>query len=904
MSESIETKEIETPADGLPRGDAANAENAERDASREAVGKAVASRKLWLGRLALFCGISVYLEFFLHLFLFRSVNSHILYPILFGMMTGVLTALLVSVLPKVLQRIAAVVLVLLQCALADTQLIYHAVFGNLMPISQVTMGGGVIKDFMGQTLYAIRQNILPFLALLLPIVLLIVLMFCKKLRVRIRWQQAVMAPVFLIVLGGVTVAMMHLVCGHPVPVWRIFHDAGTSTDMSYQNVGMAATTFQELRYLALGGKPEAEENFRETGGEEKKEGYDPEQWNVMPELDFQALAASASDETQASLDRYLAQLPPTPKNDYTGRLQGYNLIFLCAESYSPLIVSQELTPTLYKMSHSGLVFENYYGTFNSMTTNGEYTTCLSLYPDMTRAKYESSFDASVGHYLPFSLGMILQKYGYSTWAYHNNNAEFYNRSQTHPNMGYFFQAQGSGLEVTPQRPASDLEMMENSMDDYLWSDQPFHAYYMTYSGHYQYSWENAMSAKHRAEVEKLPYSDEVKAYVACNLEVEYALAYIEKRLEEAGKLNNTLIVLTNDHYPYGLSPDQYSELAGHPVDTSFERYHNHFICYAPGLGETVNVKTYCSTADVLPTVLNLLGVQYDSRLLAGVDVMADTTHVAILADGSFLTDGFRYNESTGELIADPGVQVDSKELQRLRDWVSDRFTLSRKILYSDYYGHVFPNAERPKQGGLEIPFDDEMSVRTQGNILFIYRKGLMDLYAERTFGPQEYATIGDWLTAVYRFEGSPEVGEEALPEDYLADRPGGLEAFRSSPHYKAICWAFREGMLLATDRVRDYDALMTNVEFALMIYRTAKRQGSEGLDMNVDLNVLDEAQVHNDSMSEAEREAVAWVIQNQIIRGNGLETAGLFEENVESNIVIRYRVVLILMWLLYPEITR
>ena len=862
--------------------------------------KATASRKLWLGRLGLFCGISVYLEFFLHLFLFRTINSHIVYPILFGLMTGVLTAVLVSLLPKVGQRIAAVVLVLLQCALADTQLIYHAVFGNLMPISQVTMGGGVITDFLDQTLYAIRQNILPFLALLLPLAVVIVLIICKRLKERIRWQQAVMAPVFLCVLAGLSFGLMYLACGHPVPVWHIFHDARTSTDMSYQNVGMAATTFQELRYLAFGGAPE-EDDFKGPGGE-ASETYDPELWNVMPELDFEALAASADDEELSSLDRYMAQLTPTPKNEYTGRLAGYNLIVLCAESYSPLFVSEELTPTLYKMSHSGLVFENFYGTFNSMTTNGEYTTCLSLYPDMTRAKYESSFDVSVGHYLPFSLGLILKDYGYSTWAYHNNNAEFYNRSQTHPNMGYNFQAQGSGLEITPQRPASDLEMMEKSMDDYLGSDQPFHAYYMTYSGHYHYSWDNAMSAKHRAEVENLPYSDEVKAYVACNLEVEYALEYIERRLEEAGKLNNTLIVLTNDHYPYGLSAEQYDELAGRPIDTAFERYHNHFICYAPGLGETVNVKTYCCTADILPTVLNLLGIRHDSRLLAGVDVMADTRHAAILYDGSFVTDGFRYNESTGELIPDPGVTVDAEMLRDYRDWVSNKFTLSRKILNTDYYAHVFPDEHHPQQGGLEIPFDDEVPVRTQGNILFIYRKGLMDLYGERTFGPDERATLGDWVTALYRFEGSPEMGVgEGLPEHYLEDRPEALEKFRQSPQYSAVCWAFREGLLRGDDRVKDFDAEMTNVEFALMIYRNSERMGKESL--APDLHVLDDMEIHNDAMTDTEREAVAWAVGNGIIKGNGEQT-GLFDAALEQNYVTRYRVVLILMWMLYPEMTR
>jgi len=81
----------------------------------------------------------------------------------------------------------------------------------------------------------------------------------------------------------------------------------------------------------------------------------------------------------------------------------------------------------------------------------------------------------------------------------------------------------------------------------------------------------------------------VKAYIACNLELEYALEYLMQRLEEAGVADKTCIVLTNDHYPYGLTEDEYNELAGQTLDTTFEKYRNSFICYVPGLSENIVV---------------------------------------------------------------------------------------------------------------------------------------------------------------------------------------------------------------------------------------------------------------------------------------------------------------------------
>ena len=314
-------------------------------------------------------------------------------------------------------------------------------------------------------------------------------------------------------------------------------------------------------------------------------------YNVIESIDFTALADSTDSDILKATDEYLSNATPTRKNNYTGLLKDYNLITICAESFCPWFISEELTPTLYKLSHTGILFENYYGTFQSVTTNGEYTMCMGLYPDMSRTKTDSSFNVAGTNYLPFCLGNALKEKGYQTWGYHDYIGDFYNRNITHANMGYTFKAADSGLAMKIDWPSSDLEMMEASVDDYINSGEPFHAYYMTFSGHYQYNWDNAMSAKNRDAVKDLPYSEPVKAYIACNLELEYALEYLMQRLEEAGVADKTCIVLTNDHYPYGLTEDEYNELAGQTLDTTFEKYRNSFICYVPGLSENIRVRS-------------------------------------------------------------------------------------------------------------------------------------------------------------------------------------------------------------------------------------------------------------------------------------------------------------------------
>lgn len=560
-----------------------------------------------------------------------------------------------------------------QVLLAEAQLVYHCIFGDFMPVSQIGMGGNVIVNFNSQLLYGIRQNLLKILLLLLPLIAVILCLILRRgqaLKIRLHWKQALASFAVLLALLLTVTGLMYVGRDNAFSVYHTFTNVNTSTDSSYKKIGMLATTAQELRYMLFSGSGSIMITPSSLNISDVPRTYSSNSYNVIESIDFTALADSTDSDILKATDEYLANAVPTRKNNYTGLLKDYNLITVCAESFCPWFISEELTPTLYKLSHTGILFENYYGTFQSVTTNGEYTMCMGLYPDMSRTKTDSSFNVAGTNYLPFCLGNALKGMGYQAWGYHDYIGDFYNRNITHANMGYTFKAADSGLDVKIDWPSSDLEMMEASVDDYINSGEPFHAYYMTFSGHYQYNWDNAMSAKNRDAVKDLPYSEPVKAYIACNLELEYALEYLMQRLEQAGVADKTCIVLTNDHYPYGLTEDEYNELAGQTLDTTFEKYRNSFICYVPGLSENIVVDEYCSTADILPTLLNLFGVDYDSRLLAGTDVLSSGLHVAVLSNKSFLTKNFRYDAGTETVIpADENTTVSDELAEAYRLYV-------------------------------------------------------------------------------------------------------------------------------------------------------------------------------------------------------------------------------------------
>lgn len=814
----------------------------------------------WRKNLLLFCLTGVYVELCLHLCVFGSMDRYAGYPVLFGLLGGALCTLVVSSLPKVLRQITGLLLVAAQVMLAEMQLVYHCIFGDFMPVSQIGMGGNVIVNFNSQLLYGIRQNLLKILLLLLPLIAVILCLALRRvqaMRFRLRWKQTMASFAVLLALLLTVTGLMYIGRDKAFSAYRTFTNVNTSTDSSYKKIGMLATTAQELRYMLFGGSGSIMITPSSLNISDVPRTYSSNSYNVIEDIDFTALAGSAGSDILKATDEYLANATPTRKNNYTGLLKDYNLITICAESFCPWFISEELTPTLYKLSHTGILFENYYGTFQSVTTNGEYTMCMGLYPDMSRTKTDSSFNVAGTNYLPFCLGNALKGMGYQAWGYHDYIGDFYNRNITHANMGYTFKAADSGLAMKIDWPSSDLEMMEASIDDYINSGEPFHAYYMTFSGHYQYNWDNAMSAKNRDAVKDLPYSEPVKAYIACNLELEYALEYLMQRLEEAGVADKTCIVLTNDHYPYGLTEDEYNELAGQTLDTTFEKYRNSFICYVPGLSENIVVDEYCSTADILPTLLNLFGVDYDSRLLAGTDVLSSGLHVAVLSDKSFLTKTFRYDAGTETVIpADENTTVSDELAEAYRLYVDSRFQLSGNILNSDYYAHVF--ARESSGGSLAdtVVFTDIKSIFNQASVLYMYRKGYVEPETPDTFGGKATARLGEFVDVLYRIAGRPETDNTALPSDCEDE-----EFNAAYPYYNAVCWAYQTRLLRQNDPNTEYDDKVDYQTACVLIRRYAIMAG---VDTGVDQTQLRQLLRDNPDLNREAAKAMLWCDEKDI----------------------------------------
>lgn len=426
------------------------------------------------------------------------------------------------------------------------------------------------------------------------------------------------------------------------------------------------------------------------------------------DIDFEALNEKTSNKNIIELNNYFASKTPTKKNEYTGMFEGKNLILFMAESFNGICVNEDLTPTLYKLTHSGFEFTNFYTPTNYSTIGGEFTELTSLFPDLgPMPNVLSIFRAGTNEY-PMGIANMFNDLDYKTYAYHNSSYDFQDRNLYLESLGFeSYDACWIGLEDKidcRNWPASDVEMIEATFDDYI-NDDNFMVFYATVSGHGPYTFnksDDAIAPKYKEILEEY-YGDNLgtgqakellMAYMAGQMELDRALETLINKLEAAGKLDDTVIALVGDHHPYyitdTLTMDEYNKLSTYERDSYIELYHSNFILYNSAM-ETVTVDKVGSQLDVIPTLYNLFGLEYDSRLLMGVDLLSTTPSIAIMADDSWVNDFGKYYATLNKYEATDDISLGDSYVELINKKVKNIQNVSIKMMKNNYYKFVYDN---------------------------------------------------------------------------------------------------------------------------------------------------------------------------------------------------------------------
>jgi len=610
-----------------------------------------------------------YLESVFGLLLFENFNKETIislgiYILLFSSFLTIIT-LPLNKKGKIINYIVYFIL----CFLFSFQFVFKSSMKTFFSFSLAGIGDQVF-DFLGEMLYMIFSNFIGILILFVPFILLII--FRKKIDFNIDKKKYLCIYILIIpILILLYSSYIKYKDNDKISVYDLYYSVN-NIPLSIQRIGLLPSTFIDI-YRSIFG---FEEKIVPIEYEENKETIFNYEYNTL-DLDI-------NDEIPDVIKDYIENNNGTLKNEYTGIFKNKNLVFIVAEGFSTIGIDEELTPTLHKLTNSGFIFNNYYVPYYLSTIGGEFSALTGIYPDSSTL----SIWRNGTNTFPFGISNVFRENGYNTYAFHNYSGYFQDRYKYLESLGFDnFKACSMELNINCDLwPPSDIELIEASYNEYM-NDEKFMTYYMTVSGHLEYNFfGNDMAEKNKDLVDDLPYSYASKAYKATQVELDRALEVLIKKLEEKGILDDTVIVMTADHYPYGLDLDEINELSSYTRDELFEINHNSLVIWNNKLNN-IEIDKVGMPIDVLPTVYNLFGIDYDSRMFAGNDLLSNTDGLVILGNRSWITDKGRFDSTTNAYTG----SGDDTYVNYINNLVSNKIAFSKNIIASNGYKYIKVN---------------------------------------------------------------------------------------------------------------------------------------------------------------------------------------------------------------------
>lgn len=626
----------------------------------------------------------VYEELVFSCIIFKTFPASFGLIILFSIPIAIVLNLITSVFKPKVNKIITYIITIALIIIFGAQIVYYSMYEAIISFFSM-MHGGQVTEFMEVIIDVVLRNWYGVLLFIIPLIILIIL---SKKKV-ITFEKNSIKQIAIKITSVLIIQLIALLCVNFINTDDMYSNKNLYYNIHVPKVtanrmGLLTTMRLDLQRFIFGFEEKLSVQTNAIPKEEEKDNYN------ITYIDFDKLIKNEEDNTIKEMHEYFSSQEASKKNKYTGMFKDKNLIVLVGESFSSLAIREDLTPNLYKLYKEGFQFDNFYTPiFPVSTADGEYITDTSLIPK----EGVWSFLRVAGNYMPYSYANVFEKQGYSSNAYHNHTATYYERDKYIETMGYnSYLAVGTGLEDrmdTSNWPNSDYEMVKTTVNDYI-NNEKFMAYYMTVSGHMNYTKiGNMMVYRNWDQVKDLPYSNKAKGYLAANIELDKAVGELLSRLEQAGKLEDTVIVISGDHYPYGLTLGEINELSTFERDDKFEKFRMPFLIWSGSMKGPIKVEKIGSSLDVLPTVLNLFGAEFDSRLLMGRDILSDSDPIVIFSDRSFITDKGRYNSLTEQFTPNEGVTVEEGYVDKINTIIYKKYQMSRLILENDYYRKIF-----------------------------------------------------------------------------------------------------------------------------------------------------------------------------------------------------------------------
>lgn len=390
------------------------------------------------------------------------------------------------------------------------------------------------------------------------------------------------------------------------------------------------------------------------------------------------------DEINEELNENNELSSPTMNNkndsDYYGTLKGKNVIYILMESVDSWLVTKDVMPTLYNLEQTGLNFTNRYSPAfgGGQTINSEFAMNTGLYA-VNNSKAIYNYDKND---FSESIANKLKANNYSAISIHTNTGNFYNRTYFHEALGYdkhYALSDMKNINHTDYNYYNDSSLVKNDETyNLIVREEPFFSFIITYSAHVPYDDTNDRCTGN-------PYNLNVEGNkeLSCirNLarETDEMLRVLIERLKEDNLLDNTVLVLATDHYAYGYG-DQASIKKYKNTNNDYLLQKVPLVIWSPDLKHE-NIDTLMDTADILPTLLYMMGIDYNPNYYIGTNVFSSNHDNFVYFSNDIFYDGNTFYDGNNKETKDSSVDETIKTIRKKID-------LNNKFIISDYFRTV------------------------------------------------------------------------------------------------------------------------------------------------------------------------------------------------------------------------
>ena len=401
------------------------------------------------------------------------------------------------------------------------------------------------------------------------------------------------------------------------------------------------------------------------------------------------LPSYALKQAQAvkEIDAYFEARGERQPNDMTGIFAGKNVVFVLMESMDDFALGA-YTPTINRLMEEGIRFRNFYtpGYGGVRTFNSEFCSNTGSFLSSSGGY---AFDYVTNDFRQ-SLASVLRGEGYSAKVYHYNTPDFYSRGVFSPAMGY--EEYVCYEDYVPEGKEKDLYSdqflfdYEQVAEDFFRDGQRLN-FIITRSAHLSYKYNEVLSwwaLKQYPEFRGLTGDEELDCmYLKAKL-VDDMFARLLTELEAHGELQNTVIVAMTDHYAYGFKNVELMMECSGVEDVLLLEKTPCFIWSADG--PALEVEKTLNTADLLPTVLNLMGLDPAYDYLGQDAFDSRYTGYALFPDGSWVCDGVAYSSATEAVyLLEDGKTMTPERMEEMAGYLNDFVRINNMILETDYY---------------------------------------------------------------------------------------------------------------------------------------------------------------------------------------------------------------------------